>query len=112
MGSRYYFLRVEPALDRPACPHARNRRRGVDENSIHIEQQSLTLNLDHGFEFYLPAILNQHCLSHADAWQHKKGTPLAGRKESHRRRGATAGATGAVAPDRVKTGRSFPAPDD
>src|SRR5436309_13375368 len=110
MRSRYYFLRVEPALHRPTRPHAGDRRGGVDKNSIHIEQQSLTLNLDHGFEFYLAAILNQQCLSQADAWQDEKGTSLAGRNDSHRRQGG--GTTSAVGPGRVKTGRSFPAPVD
>src|SRR6478672_4309984 len=88
MCPRHYFLRVEPALDRPARPHARNRRCGVDENSIHIEKQSLTLNLDHRFEFCLAAILNQQCLGHADARWDEKGSSLACRKGSHRGRGA------------------------
>lgn len=47
MSPCHDFLRVESALDRPAPPYARHRRSGVDENSVHVEEQSVTLNLNH-----------------------------------------------------------------
>ena len=39
-------FRLEAMFDRPATPYARHRWSGVDQNSIHIEEQRLTCNLN------------------------------------------------------------------
>src|ERR1700691_4045405 len=41
------FFRIEPVLDGPAPPDARDRGGGVDEDSVHVEQKSSAANLSH-----------------------------------------------------------------
>ena len=47
MGSRDHFLRIEAVLDGPAAPYAGDRGSRVDENSVHVKEQSGAVDLGH-----------------------------------------------------------------
>jgi hypothetical protein len=41
------FFGIQTVLDGPACPNARNRWSGVNQNSIKIKEKSATGNFNH-----------------------------------------------------------------
>ena len=44
------FFRVESVFDGPLAPDARHRGSGIDENSVHIEEEGGALDLGHILE--------------------------------------------------------------
>jgi hypothetical protein len=48
VGTGNDFFGVESVLDGPAAPDAGHGGSGVDEDSVHVEQQSGTMDFGHG----------------------------------------------------------------
>jgi hypothetical protein len=47
MGAGYDLLGIEAVLDRPLSPDARDGWSGIDEDSVHIEEDGCAVNLGH-----------------------------------------------------------------
>jgi hypothetical protein len=62
VGAGHDFVRVEPVLDGPSPPHARDGGCGVDEDSIHVEEKSGAVDLDHAVR---PDLRRYHVLQMA-----------------------------------------------
>src|SRR5258708_26313860 len=47
MRAGHHFFRIESMLEGPAPPDTGDRRSGIDENSVHIEEESIAAEFGH-----------------------------------------------------------------